>query len=163
MTVSRHRAGRGSLAASVVRWAASLLVVVSTAVGVAGVAAEDGPSSLGSAGSLQEASRAVGDGSGSVGDASRGSVRSGPLRDVSRPVRDGRQRGMRSGPVSELSSGPIGSGGSVHGGGPIGADSRGAVTQPEGLPPLRMERPVTARELEQLEAELRAIEPLPSE
>jgi len=163
MSVARRDTGSASLAAAICGWAAGLVAIVLSTIVVAGVAAEDGPSSLGSAGSLQGASRAVSDGSGSVGDASRGSVRSGPLRDVSRPVRDGRQSGMRSGPVSELSSGPIGSGGSVHGGGPIGADSRGAVTQPEGLPPLRMERPVTARELEQLEAELRAIQPLPSE
>jgi hypothetical protein len=141
---------------------AAALLVASLACGAVALA-QDGPSSAGSAGSLQEASRAVGDGSGSVGDGSGGSLRSGPLRDISRPVRDGRRKGMRSGPVSELSSGPIGQGDSVYGDGSIGSSSRGAVTQPLDLAPLRMERPVTARELRQLEDEMRAIEPLPLE
>ena len=130
---------------------------------VAASAAEPSePSSASTVGSVKDGSRALGDGAGSVGDASRGGVRSGPLRDISRPVRDGRGTGMLSGPVSELSGGPISGGHSVYGNGAIGAGSRGAVTQ-DGARPMHMERPVTAGELEQLEQDLRAIEPLPSE
>lgn len=125
------------------------------------VRAQDGPSAGAGTGTLTDVSRPVGEGSGSVRDASRGSVGSNTLRDVSRPVRDGVQRSMRSGPVSESSAGSLREGRGMYGSGSIGASSAGAVTQPDHLPPLRMERPVTEADIRRLEEDLRDVELLP--
>ncbi len=125
------------------------------------VGAQDEPSAAASEGSMKDGSTSVGESSGPIGEATSGSMRSGPLHDISRSVRDGKDSSMLSGPVGERGSGPVRDGRSVYGRGPMGAASNGAVTQPHGMAPLRMDRPVSDDEMRQLADELRGIQPLP--
>ena len=129
---------------------------------VCGLDARAEPVSSDTVGSIGESGGPLRDVSGSVGETSSGGVRSGGL-ESSGGVRDSSVGGMLSGPVRQGNAGSAMSGQPVYGDGGIGSASSGAVKQPPNLPPLRMSRPVSAAELQQLGEQLRAIQPLPED
>lgn len=143
-------------------FAGVLACLIACLVG-AGAVAQDGPSSGGSAGPIGESGGSLRGASGPVSEISVGGMRSPSLSD-SGTVRDAATRGMLSGPIREQgTAGRTGDGGPVSGNGPIGASSAGAVRGAEAPFPLAMERPVSREELEQLEQQLREIQPLAEE
>jgi hypothetical protein len=137
--------------------ALSLAVVALGAVLAGAAYAQDGPSSMVSDGTVGEGSRPVGEGSGSVYDSGHRGMLSGPLGASSGPV-GARSRGMLSPSIGDVTVGSALSGRPVSGGGSISASSSGAITQ---QPPRHFDRPVSESELQQLQEQLRGIQPLP--
>lgn len=142
----------------------ALVGLVATALSAAPVAAQDGPSSGGSAGPIGESGGSLRDGSGPVGETSVGGMLAPSVSADRGGVRDPGQRGMLSGPIREQgTAGRVSDGGPVSGKGSIGASSEGAVRGSALQPQVHMERPVSRQELDDLEQQLREIQPLAEE
>ena len=151
------------------RWKRSLFVLLALALlpvaPIAGkAAAQDGPSSAGSVGSIGESGGPLRDNSGPVGDTSVRGMLDPSMSGSGGAVREPGQRGMLSGPIREQgTAGRVADGGPVSGKGSIGASTAGAVRGMASQPQVQMERPVSRQELEDLEQQLREIQPLAEE